>query len=90
MVRVCGQVLLLVDVDFMVSAGLHEKLAGGAAAEALLEDLTIHRQVVVLPAFETDPALGTEAGAETAALAINSEHPPAVAAAKMLCTWFCA
>ena len=60
------QVILAVDADFLVVPGLHEKLSGSDAAKALLEDLTMRRQVVVLPAFETDATLGIEAGAQIA------------------------
>ena len=57
---------MAVDADFLIVPGLHEKLSGADAARALLEDLTMRRQVVVLPAFETDAALGIEQGAQIA------------------------
>ncbi|KAK9825605.1 hypothetical protein WJX74_010038 [Apatococcus lobatus] len=64
--RAGSDVILAVDADFLVVPGLHEKLSGSDAAKALLEDLTMRRQVVVLPAFETDAALGIDAGAQIA------------------------
>ncbi len=70
------QVILAVDADFLVMPGLHEKLSGPDAAKALLEDLTMRRQVVVLPAFETDAALGIEHGAQIAIKAQTGPLPP--------------
>lgn len=59
------QVILLLDVDFVVTDRLHEQLSAAAAAEALADDLTIHKHAVVLPAFETaaQPAGGALGGA---------------------------
>lgn len=67
----CGivQVVLALDADFVVSAGLHEKLSSHDASAALLEDVSIQRNVVVLPAFETESSLGLEKGGEIANLA---------------------
>ena len=72
------QVLLLADVDFLVTAGLHERLSEGAANQALVEDTTLHRHVVVLPAFETDPQMGLQAGSDAAARAIPSAVDPVI------------
>ncbi len=63
------QVVLALDADFVVSAGLHEKLSAQDASAALLEDVSIQRNVVVLPAFETESSLGLEKGGEIANLA---------------------
>lgn len=63
------QVVLALDADFVVSAGLHEKLSGPEASSALLEDVSIQRNVVVIPAFETESSLGLEKGGEIANLA---------------------
>ena len=68
------QVLLLADVDFLVSAGLHERLSEPTANEALVQDTTTHRQVIVLPAFETDPKMTIAEGSDSADRAINSAH----------------
>ena len=66
------QVLLLADVDFLVTAGLHERLSEPTANEALVQDTTIHRQAIVLPAFETDPQMTLLDGRDAAHLAIHS------------------
>ena len=66
------QVLLLADVDFLVTAGLHERLSEPTANEALVQDTTVHRQVIVLPAFETDPQMALTDGSDAAHRAINS------------------
>ena len=58
----------------MVSAGLHEKLSASDASAALLEDVSIQRNVVVLPAFETESSLGLEKGGEIANLAQQGEY----------------
>ena len=60
---------MALDADFVVSAGLHEKLSAHDASAALLEDVSIQRNVVVLPAFETESSLGLEKGGEIANLA---------------------
>ena len=56
------QVLLLLDADFIASAGLHEFLTQSDKAADLMEDLVDNRRVIVLPAFETEASLGVEAG----------------------------
>ena len=48
--------------------------------QALVQDTTIHRQAIVLPAFETDPALTIEDGKDAASRAINSESQSPIAA----------
>lgn len=58
--------VLALDADFVVSAGLHEKLSGPHASTALLEDVSIQHNVVVLPAFETESSLGLDKGSEVA------------------------
>ena len=58
--------VLALDADFVVSAGLHEKLSGPATSAALLEDVSIQRNVVVLPAFETESSLGLDRGSDIA------------------------
>ena len=58
--------MFALDADFVVSAGLHERLSSPEAAEALAEDLNIHRNIVVIPAFETESSLGLEKGGEIA------------------------
>lgn len=60
------QVVLALDADFVVSAGLHEKLSSPTTAAALLEDVSIQRNVVVLPAFETESSLGLDRGSDIA------------------------
>lgn len=67
--RATTDVVLALDADFVVSAGLHEKLSAQDASAALLEDVSIQRNVVVLPAFETESSLGLEKGGEIANLA---------------------
>ena len=67
------QVVLSLDADFLVSAGLHEKLSSPEASAALLEDVSIQRNVVVLPAFETETSLGLEKGGDIANLAQRCE-----------------
>lgn len=67
------QVLLLLDADFIASAGLHEFLTQSGKAADLLEDLVDNRKVIVLPAFETEASLGMEAGGEMALKAHASE-----------------
>jgi len=69
------QVVLSLDADFLVSAGLHEKLSSPEASAALLEDVSIQRNVVVLPAFETETSLGLEKGGDIANLAQRCEIP---------------
>ncbi len=68
------QVVLALDADFVVSAGLHEKLSGQEASAALFEDVSIQHNVVVLPAFETESSLGLEKGGQIANLAQQGEH----------------
>ena len=58
--------LLLLDADFIASAGLHEFLTQSDKASDLLEDLVDNRRVIVLPAFETEASLGMEAGGKMA------------------------
>lgn len=65
---------MALDADFVVSAGLHEKLSASDASAALLEDVSIQRNVVVLPAFETESSLGLEKGGEIANLAQQGEY----------------
>lgn len=60
------QVLLLLDADFIASAGLHEFLTKDDKAADLMEDLTVNRKVIVLPAFETEASLGVDGGGEMA------------------------
>ena len=60
------QVVLALDADFIVSAGLHEKLSSPEASAALLEDVSIQHNVIVLPAFETESSLGLDKGGEIA------------------------
>lgn len=67
------QVILLLDVDFVVTDGLHEQLSAAAAAEALADDLTIHKHAVVLPAFETSPQLSLPAGHSAALQAVSGK-----------------
>ena len=62
----CAQVLLLLDADFIASAGLHEFLTKDDKAANLMEDLTVNRKVIVLPAFETEASLGVDGGGEMA------------------------
>ena len=69
------QVGLSLDADFLVSAGLHEKLSSAEASAALLEDVSIQRNVVVLPAFETETSLGLEKGGDIANLAQRCKCP---------------
>jgi hypothetical protein len=70
--RATTDVVLSLDADFLVSAGLHEKLSSPEASAALLEDVSIQRNVVVLPAFETETSLGLEKGGDIANLAQRS------------------
>lgn len=65
--------LFLLDADFIASKGLHEELTQSDKSAALLDDLTTNKKVIVLPAFETDAALGIEAGGEMALQAQASE-----------------
>lgn len=65
--------LLLLDADFIASAGLHEFLTRDDKAADLMEDLTTNRKVIVLPAFETEASLGVEAGGQMALQAQGSE-----------------
>ena len=62
----CSQVLLLLDADFIASAGLHEFLTRDDKAADLMEDLVTNRRVIVLPAFETEASLGVDGGGEMA------------------------
>ncbi len=71
----CVQVLLLLDADFIASAGLHEFLTQSDKAADLMEDLVDNRRVIVLPAFETEASLGVEAGGEMALKAQASASP---------------
>ncbi|KAK9823334.1 hypothetical protein WJX72_002012 [[Myrmecia] bisecta] len=70
--RAKTEVLLLLDVDFVVSLGLHKQLTEAQANAALLDDTCVQRNVIVLPAFETDSGMGLEAGGETATRAQRS------------------
>lgn len=58
--------MLLLDADFVVSAGLHEKLSGEMQFKALTEDTAFQRNAIVLPAFETEASLGIDQGGEIA------------------------
>ncbi|CAL5227189.1 g10104 [Coccomyxa viridis] len=64
--RADTDVLLLLDADFIASAGLHEFLTRDDKAADLMEDLTTNRKVIVLPAFETEASLGVDGGGEMA------------------------
>ena len=66
--------VLALDADFVVSAGLHERLAEPEASSALLEDVGIQRNVIVIPAFETDSQLGLDAGSAIANKAQQGAH----------------
>ena len=68
------QVVLLLDVDFLVTAGVHSRLSGVEAAAGLAADTGVHRQAIVLPAFETGPDLGVKAGSAAAASAVAGEQ----------------
>ena len=68
------QVVFSVDADFIISQGLHESLTTAGAASALLEDVSIQRNVIVIPAFETEGSLGLEKGGDIATLAQKGEH----------------
>ena len=70
------QVLLLLDADFIASAGLHEFLTRDDKAADLMEDLTTNRKVIVLPAFETEASLGVDGGGEMALKAQASARSP--------------
>lgn len=63
------QVVLALDADFIVSSGLHESLTAPVASAALLEDVSIQRNVIVIPAFETEGSLGLDKGGDIATLA---------------------
>ena len=67
--------MFALDADFVVSANLHEKLSAPEAAAALLEDVSIQHNVIVLPAFETEISLGLERGSEVATKAQQGEPP---------------
>lgn len=67
------QTILLLDVDFVVTEHLHERLASLAAAGALQEDLALRRTAVVLPAFETSPRLSLPEGHSAALQAVSRE-----------------
>lgn len=56
-----------------MTSGLHERLSEPTANEALVQDTTIHRHAIVLPAFETNPEMAIEDGKDAAARAVNSE-----------------
>ena len=66
--------VLALDADFIVSAGLHEKLSSPEASTALLEDVSIQHNVIVLPAFETESSLGLDKGGEIANKAQQGQH----------------
>ena len=68
------QVILLLDVDFVATRGLHDRLSGALAAEGLAGDATLHRHAIVLPAFETSPQLSLPEGHSVALQAVASEH----------------
>ena len=68
--------LLLLDADFIASAGLHEFLTRDDKAADLMEDLAVNRKVIVLPAFETEASLGVEGGGDMALKAQASAHAP--------------
>ena len=67
------QVVLLLDADFVVSTGLHEKLSSATEFAALIEDTAMHHSAIVLPAFETEASLGMEQGSAVASQAQASE-----------------
>ncbi|KAK9796664.1 hypothetical protein WJX73_002272 [Symbiochloris irregularis] len=64
--RAATEVVLLLDADFVVSAGLHERLSASTQFAALTEDTAAQRNAIVLPAFETEASLGIEAGGQIA------------------------
>lgn len=72
---VAPQVVLLLDADFVVSTGLHEKLSNSHEFGALVEDTATHRTAIVLPAFETEASLGIDQGSLVASQAQQSEPP---------------
>ena len=63
------------DVDFLVTAGVHATLSGIDAAAALADDTGVHRQAIVLPAFETGPDMDARAGSDAAASAAACAKP---------------
>ena len=81
------QTILLLDVDFIVTERLHERLAGSTAAGALAEDLGRRRTAVVLPAFETSPQLSLPEGHSVALQAVSRETASASASASAAPVW---
>ena len=74
LVRAALQVVLLLDADFVVSAGLHERLSTSTQFSALAEDTAAQRNAIVLPAFETEASLGIEQGSAVATKAQASAY----------------
>lgn len=70
--RATTEVVLLLDADFVVSTGLHEKLSNSHEFGALVEDTATHRTAIVLPAFETEASLGIDQGSLVASQAQQS------------------
>lgn len=66
---------------------LHERLAGGAAAGALAEDLGRRRTAVVLPAFETSPQLSLPEGHSVALQAVSREAASVPLPASTVPSW---
>ena len=74
------QVVLLLDADFVVSTGLHERLSKTTEFQALVQDTADQRNAIVLPAFETEASLGMDQGSQVARQAqLSALHAQALA-----------
>ncbi len=66
---------MLLDVDFVISARLHQRLTADAAAyDALVYDTYHMKDLVVLPAFETKQGLSLGLGSAIAKRAVMGER----------------
>lgn len=81
------QVVFLVDVDFMISSGLQERLKEPEASAALLRSVTTGRSAIVVPAFETDPKLSLVEGSDIAKRTRSSTSHIAIAIVGIECTF---
>lgn len=71
--RTQTKLLVLLDVDFLLRRGLRDHLIEPENYQALLVDAYVHKDIIVLPAFETKQGLPLDEGLEIAMKAFRSK-----------------
>lgn len=71
--RARTRLIILLDVDFLLTTGLRQRLLQEPGWSAMMHDTHVNKDVIVLPAFETKPRLPLDEGKEIAENAIRSK-----------------